>query len=367
MEITEVKIAECCIPLPRILRLGAVEIHTRDYVVICIETEDGVCGEAIGYPRGTPLFETASTMARKLLGKNAVMRRELMLGLELANVPARAGLTRALSLMDIALWDIACKRAQQPLYQFIGGLRNTADVTVVAGYYVDQRSIDDVADEVRALKDSGCRRMKIMLKGDDPTFDRNYASVVAGVMPGGLAADAHWSWSTFTEARRACRELDDIGLSFIEDPFAASDIRLTHELRRDLVTPIAAGEDIFGPQIVSDLVNGIDILRVDATTIGGITGAVEAINIAAAAGRTVFPHVFSPIHVHLACAFPNVESVELITEESGADPLHLLLRNVPAVKDGKMSPSPEPGIGISVDWDAVEKLSRRHAVIAPDA
>ncbi len=55
MEIIEVKIAECCIALPRVLRLGAVEIRTRDYVVICIETADGVCGEAIGYPRGTPL------------------------------------------------------------------------------------------------------------------------------------------------------------------------------------------------------------------------------------------------------------------------------------------------------------------------
>jgi L-alanine-DL-glutamate epimerase-like enolase superfamily enzyme len=367
MKITKVKIAECRIPLPRILRLGPVEIRTRDYVVICIETEDGFCGEAIGYPRGTPLFEAASTMARKLLGKNAGMRRELMLGLELANVPARAGLTRSLSLMDIALWDIACKRAQLPLYQFIGGCRNTADVTVVAGYYVDQRSIADVVNEVRALKDSGCRRVKIMLKGDDPTFDRNYASSVADAMPGGVAADAHWSWSTFTEARRVCRELDELGLSFLEDPFAASDIRLTHELRNDLVTPIAAGEDVFGPRVVSNLVSGIDILRVDATTVGGITGAIEAIHIAAAAGRTVFPHVFSPLHVHLACAFPHVEGVELITAESGADPLHRILRNVPEMNDGKMIPSEEPGIGIAVDWEAVEKLSRLHAVVEPDA
>jgi L-alanine-DL-glutamate epimerase-like enolase superfamily enzyme len=89
------------------------------------------------------------------------------------------------------------------------------------------------------------------------------------------------------------------------------------KLRRDLVTPIAAGENIFGPRAVSYLVNGIDILRVDATTIGGLTGAVVAINIAAAAGRNVFPHVFSPIHVHLAFALPDVESVELIPEESG--------------------------------------------------
>ena len=38
-----------------------------------------------------------------------------------------------------------------------------------------------------------------------------------------------------------------------------------------------------------------------------------------------------------------------------------MLRNMPAVKDGQMKPSQEPGIGISVDWEAVERLSRRRA------
>lgn len=363
MKISKIKIAECCIPLPKILRLGPVEISSRDYIVIRLETDEGVHGEAIGYPRGTPLFETVITMARRFIGKNPLMRRQLMDNLEQSNVPARATLTRGLSLIDIALWDIACKHAKQPLYQFIGGLRTVVEVTVVVGYYIDQRSIADVVDEISRLKDSGCRRVKIMLKGDDPEFDQRYAHAATGRMPGGVAADAHWSWNTLTDAKRTCRILDGLGLIFLEDPFAASDVRLTHELRRDLVTPIAAGEDVFGPRVVSDLIAGIDILRVDATTIGGITGAIEAINIAAAAGRTVFPHVFCPIHVHLACAFPNVESVELITEESGADPLHRLLGHVPVAENGKLSPSMEPGIGISVDWDAVEKLSNRRAVI----
>jgi L-alanine-DL-glutamate epimerase-like enolase superfamily enzyme len=150
-----------------------------------------------------------------------------------------------------------------------------------------------------------------------------------------------------------------------EDPFAASDLRLTHELRRDLVTPIAAGEDTFGARVVSDLVSGIDILRVDATTVGGITGAIEAINLAAGAGRTVFPHVFAPLHVHLACAFPNVEGVEWIAEESGADPLQQLLLKMPVLRDGEMRPSEEPGVGISINWGGVERLSRRQAIITP--
>jgi L-alanine-DL-glutamate epimerase-like enolase superfamily enzyme len=366
LKITKVQIAECGIALPYVLRLGPVEIRTRDYVLIRIETDAGVFGEAIGYPRGTPLFETLSNMARRILGKDPRMRRQTMFQLEYSNVPARGGLTRSLSLLDIALWDIATKLAGQPLFQFLGGLRTAADVTVVAGYYVDQRGIEDVVKEVGLLEDAGCKRVKIMLKGDDRAFDLKYASAVAEKMPGRVAADAHWTWSTMTEAKRACLDIDGLGLNFLEDPFAANDIRWTHQLRKELATPIAAGEDVFGPGVVADLVSGIDILRVDATTVGGITGAVEAINIAAAAGRTVFPHVFAPLHIHLACAFPNVEAVEWITQECGADPLDQLMRNLPAMEDGKMSPSTEPGIGISIDWDAVGRLSRRHAVITAD-
>lgn len=366
MQISKVQIAECGISLPYVLRLGPVEIRTRDYVLLRIESDEGVFGEAVGYPRGTPLFETMSSMARRILGKDARMRRQVMFNLEYSNVPARAALTRSLSLIDVALWDIACKRASQPLFQFLGGLRTAADVTVVAGYYVDQRSIAAVVDEVGLLQDAGCKRVKIMLKGDDRDFDRKYASAVAEKMPGRVAADAHWTWNTFTEARRACLDLDVLGLNFIEDPFSASDVRLTHQLRRELRTPIAAGEDVFGAGVVSDLVSGIDILRVDATTVGGLTGAIEAINLAAGAGRTVFPHVFAPLHIHLACAFPNVEAVEWITKECGADPLNQFLRNIPVMKDGRMAPSEEPGIGISIDWDAVERLARRQAIITAD-
>ena len=56
---------------------------------------------------GTPLFDTLSSMARRILGKDTRMRRQVMFNLEYSNVPARAGLTRSLSLIDIALWDIA--------------------------------------------------------------------------------------------------------------------------------------------------------------------------------------------------------------------------------------------------------------------
>ncbi len=92
--ITKIQIAECPIPLPQVLRLGPVEIRTRDYVVIRIETKSGIFGEAIGYPRGTPLLETLGGMARRILGTDVQMRRRIMFDLEQSNIPARAALTR---------------------------------------------------------------------------------------------------------------------------------------------------------------------------------------------------------------------------------------------------------------------------------
>jgi L-alanine-DL-glutamate epimerase-like enolase superfamily enzyme len=363
MTICRVQIAECAIPLPYILRLGTVEITTRDYVVIRIETDSGLFGEAIGYPRGTPLFETVSGMAKRIIGWDASMRREVMVRLEQSNIPGRAALTRALSLLDIALWDLAGKQASQPLYRLLGGLRKEAAATAVAGYYMDRRSVANIVEEVSDLCDSGYARVKIMLKGDDPAFDRQYAKATSEAAPGRVAADAHWSWTTLTEAERLCRDLDAFELSFLEDPFAASDWQFTHELRRQIKTPVAAGEDVYGARTIADLVKGVDILRVDATTCGGVTGAIEAIQLAGAAGRTVFPHVFAPLHVHLACAFPNVEGVEVIPEASGADPFQRLLLESAAPKDGRVRPSENPGVGISVNWSAVEELSRKSTVV----
>src|ERR1700709_2036513 len=112
MQISRVQIAECGIALPHVLRLGTTEITTRDYVLMRVETESGAYGEAIGYSRGTPLFETASSMAFQLLGKDSSIRRQQMAWLEQRNVPGRAALTRGLSLFDIALWDVACKAAK---------------------------------------------------------------------------------------------------------------------------------------------------------------------------------------------------------------------------------------------------------------
>ncbi len=363
MHITRILLAEVQVPLPQTLRLGPVVITTRDYVAVRIETDAGVWGDAIGYPRGTPLLESLTRISQNLINTDPLMRRQGLQAFLMGNTTSRPVYSRAVSLIDIALWDIAAKVSGLPLYRLLGGLRSDVPVTAVAGYYMDTRSLDNIADEVSRRIDEGYERVKVMLKGDDSAFDLRYTQTVTKRAPGRVAADAHWSWSTLTEALGVCRRLDELGLAFLEDPFNPQDWRLTSELQRHLSTPIAAGEDVTDSRAMRDLAEGVSIVRVDATTCGGITGAISAIHAASFAGRTVFPHVFAPLHLHLACAFSEIEGVEYIPSESGADPLEVLLKRPITVTDGRMVADEEPGAGLELNWQSVMQRSSRSAVV----
>jgi L-alanine-DL-glutamate epimerase-like enolase superfamily enzyme len=202
-----------------------------------------------------------------------------------------------------------------------------------------------------------------MLKGDDAAFDLSYVQAVTRRAPGRVAADAHWSWSSLTEAMRFCRTIDDAGLAFLEDPFSPQDGDLTAALQRQLRTPVAAREDVVDMRSMRRLADGVSVLRVDATTCGGVTGALAALQVANMGGCTVFPQVFAPLHLQLACAFPQVEGVEYIPPESGADPLDALLRRPIVVTGGWMVADEEPGAGLELDWQRVESRTGRAVVI----
>ncbi len=217
----------------------------------------------------------------------------------------------------------------------------------------DERTIDDVGQEVARLRDQGYERVKVMLGGDDAAFDQALVERITTMAPGRLAVDAHWSWSDVNRAARTCQALDDFGLGFIEDPFAAIDVGLMSPLKQGVCTPLAAGEDVFRSRAMRALAADIDVLRVDATTCGGITGALKAVSHAGGAGKMVFPHVFLPLHVHLAAALPGVDGVEMIPEESGADRIEKLLGRPLGLRDGVATVNEEPGVGVALDWEAI--------------
>ena len=75
-------------------------------------------------------------------------------------------------------------------------------------------------------------------------------------------------------------------------------------------------------------------------------------HVASAHGRSVSPHVFPEIHVHLAAALSNVMGVETLDQRPDVTPIYRLVQPID-VHDGR-TPSPTaPGIGLAFDTEAL--------------
>jgi L-alanine-DL-glutamate epimerase-like enolase superfamily enzyme len=287
------------------------------------------------------------------------MRRETVNRFLQNFVNGRPTFIKAASLIDIALWDLSAKSVQLPLFKLLGGIREKIPVMAVAGYYLDQRTIEDVSREVGELAQEGYSRIKVMILGNDLAFDERFVRSAHAQASQQLCVDAHWAWRSLADAYRTCRALDEIGLRFIEDPFGPFQASLTGELQRMLRTPLACGEDAPDTGALLKLAEDVPILRIDATTCGGVTAATGIIETADLMGRTVLPHVFLPIHAQLAGALSAVEAVELIPEESGACPMFELLERRPNISNGILSIDMEPGAGLDLRWDVVERYATK--------
>ena len=362
IRIDRVELAMCRLPLEKPILLGSVRIENRDYVCLRVVTNAGVEGFSIGYRSGSNLFETLQMIAPRLIGRDPLMRQAFSAEFETAHIPARAGYVRALSLVDVALWDIAAKVADVPLFILLGGLRTEVPALPVVGFSYAERTIAEIEGEIERHCENGETLLKVMIKGSDVAANSRYIQTLASRFAGkaSLAVDTHWSWRSISEALETCRRIDDYDLAFIEDPFLPQQWRLAGELRSKLKTPVAVGEDVLDPYGFLDLVQNVDVLRVDATGSGGILAAMNATALAAAHGRQVLPHVFPYLHLHIACAQKAVMAVEYIPEHTGTDPVRKLLTEFPAIKHGKFQVSDQPGAGCALRWVAV----REHAELA---
>ena len=108
------------------LRLGGAEIRAREFTFVRITTRSGIEGKAFALSRGLPGdILITEVLAPGLVGSDpdAILERVAACAATVA-APSRPGMvTRAISLVEIALWDIKAQRAATPLWRLLGGYR----------------------------------------------------------------------------------------------------------------------------------------------------------------------------------------------------------------------------------------------------
>jgi L-alanine-DL-glutamate epimerase-like enolase superfamily enzyme len=124
------------------------------------------------------------------------------------------------------------------------------------------------------------------------------------------------------------------------------------------------GEDIVGRWAFADLLarGAVDVIRLDSTTMGGLSEAARVIALASVSGTPVCTHIYPEIHGHLAGAFSSVRWVEVTDPSREIDNYWRVVRSEHVTDQGRYSPPEVPGLGWSLDQASVEGLGNRAAV-----
>lgn len=356
--VESVDLTICALPLPHPVVLGQTTYRTRDVAVLRLRSEDGLTGLACGYTRGTPVSAAFEAVAPTLVGVDPWRRGELLEGVRASFLHGAAAFVRALSLVDIALHDLAAKAAGVPLWQLLGGTRCTVPALAVAGYFADHRMPREIEDEVMLRAEEGYGGIKLVLQLEDLSSDLGLVERIRGQLPDsvGLAVDLHGAATSVRGARMMIEPLEALGLLFVEDPFKPDRVDATARLARSVGIPVAAGEDVGGLADYARLSGAVEVVRVDATAAGGVTTALAGAELASVAGAAVVPHVWEHVHAQLAGARAVVEFVERIPTDSGADPLDLLGIEPLELRDGSLVLPSEAGLGFALDDEAVAEF-----------
>jgi L-alanine-DL-glutamate epimerase-like enolase superfamily enzyme len=65
------------------------------------------------------------------------------------------------------------------------------------------------------------------------------------------------------------------------------------------------------------------------------------------------------VHIHLAAGLPGVDAVECVTTAGGISNFHYLVRSPMEPRNGMLTAPGAPGLGLTIDWDAVERYAVR--------
>ena len=268
---------------------------------------------------------------------------------------------RALSAVDIALWDLKARVAGLPLWQLIGGARSRVPISVAGGYPASDRSLADLAAEMADYAARGFRMVKIAAGDLAEDTARLTAARHALGDSFSLSYDAHWAWRDLLSVVPVVRRWRSLELAFVEDPYPSEFVALSVRLRSETGARLALGEDGVGRWSFRELLERQqpDILRIDATVMGGISEAIKVYALASTLGVPVLPHVFPEIHQHLGAAYPGILAVEMTDPTYETESLYRLFRRWVKVEDGEMVAPTEPGLGVELDEDAVERFAVR--------
>ena len=367
-KIQSIEVAVARIPLDQVTSFATRTVSHRDYCLVKIRSTDGVTGIGFCYvgSAGGNIAKVAveELLAPPLIGQESTRTEGLwseMYGN--AILQGRAGsVMRAISILDIALWDLNARSVQRPLHQYLGSwAKETVPAYSSGGYYLDGKTPAHLGEEVAGYVREGFKAVKIKVGRLSPKEEE--ARVRAAREAIGpdveLMLDANNAWSDLPTALSYVKRFESYHPYWIEEPFSPDDIDNHARLARSTSILVATGEIEAGRWRHKELLEkgAAAILQTDAAVCGGITEWRRIAQTAASFGVTISPHWFHDLHVHLVASAPNARYVEYFRDDRVLNFRRLIDRQLETSGGDLVLPA-TPGLGFNFDDEAVSQYSK---------
>ncbi|HXX86768.1 MAG TPA: mandelate racemase/muconate lactonizing enzyme family protein [Casimicrobiaceae bacterium] len=351
---------------PKVRRTDAIQAFaSQETPIVRIFDGDGAVGSGYTYTIGTGGSSIVALLrdhlAPRLIARDAdaieAIWRDLLFHTHATTVGAITSL--ALAAIDIALWDLRCRRAKLPLHIAAGGAKDSCPLYTTEGgwLHLDPRALVDDALAAKA-RGFGGSKIKIGRPHVDEDVQRLSALREAVGSAWDIMTDANQGF-TLAEAIRRSRHLEALDVAWLEEPLPADDLSGHRELSLRTSVPIAIGESLYSASQFKDYLQAgaCSIVQTDAARVGGITPWLKVAHMAESFNVTVCPHFLMELHVGLCCAVSNSRWVEYIPQLDAITSAQL------AVREGRAWPSMEAGLGIDWNWDAIERMRRAEPIV----
>lgn len=256
----------------------------------------------------------------------------------------------AIAAMDIALWDLAGKRAKLPLWKLLGG--NNPQVKVYAGGVDLYFTTDQLREQARGFLAKGFRAIKMKVGrprlSEDISRVKAIRDLVGPDIP--LMVDVNMGW-TVEQAIHASRALAEFDLYWMEEPTIPDDLAGHIKIMREGALPIATGENFHTLYEFQHFITAgaVSYPEPDLATCGGISVWMKVARLAEAHNLPVTTHGVHDLHVHMLAAVPNPSYLE-----AHGFGLEKYMANPMRITDGETIAPERPGHGVELDWERMK-------------
>ena len=329
---------------------------TLDVLLVRLDTDDGLTGwgEAFGHavvPGTRCVLETlvAPLLSGREVGDIPALMQELSQRLHLFG--RNGPVVYALSGVDIALWDLAGKRAGVPLHRLFTA---TAPATLPAyASLLRYGEPELVARNCREARARGYRDVKLH-EITEPAVRAAREALGPDVR---LMVDTNCPWSVL-QAQAMARAFRPFDLTWLEEPvWPPEDHAGLATVRREGI-PIAAGENAAGLHDFRHMfeAGALDIAQPSVTKIGGVTEMRKIVALAESFGVRPVPHCayFGPGYLaslHIAAALPRETTLERLYVDLEAT----LFPGFTEPVNGRVKVPQGPGLGCDPDPAVLER------------